>query len=400
MIIKPQSIETLKEIFVKIFLSRTDRVTKVSDGSVVNAIAYAAAKLAQKSSKDIALVSSRYYPDSSHGEYLDDIARMHGISDRLAAVGSSTYVRVYGDPGTLYNQGTHVFTGSNGIQWGMTNASDTIGADGFMYIPVRSTTVGANTEVEALTITQVAPIPVGHENVVNEYKATGGRDLENDDQFRERIKNAINLLARPTREALKQVMLKFNPDVLRVFNYGDNGLGKIKLGIATVSGRDLTTPELEDLLENITPWLSLAELNPDGLNNVGVELVNINWEPVDISFRVQLDPAFDPDKVRKDIQIRMNKYLDYRIWVPGSKIEWDDLLQIAKSTEGVVYVPDQYFYPQNDLSTNIGRLPRIRGFLMLNQSGGLIVPSNNQLDPVYYPTVADFSYISTVLANL
>lgn len=398
-LIKPPSIEELKELFVKILLSRTDKVTKVTDGSVLNAIAYASAKLAQKVGKDVALAQSHFYPDTAHGQYLDNIAQIYGISPRLGATGSSTYLRIVANPGTTYLASTNLFRGSNGIIWEL-ESDVTVGNDGFTYAKVSSQTTGSNTLVEALTISQVTPIPAGHSYVINEYQSLGGRDLESDIDFRNRIKDAINLLARPTLSHIRQVMLKFRPDVLRVFNYGDNGNGKIKLGIATVSGQDISSIDLDQLLEDIKPWLSLAELNPDGLDNVGIELVNIDWEPFDISFRCQINPVYNVDEVRKDIQIRMNKYLDYRTWIPGKNIEWDDLLQIAKSTEGVVYVPDQFFYPNQDLTTDLSKLPRIRGFQMLNMSGQIVSNGSGTLNPVFYPTIADFSFITTVLSEL
>lgn len=398
-LIKPQSLEKLKEMFVKVVFSRTDKITKVTDGSVVNAFAHGNAKLAQKALKDIALAQSHFYPDTAYGQYLDNIATMYGISPRFGALGSSTYVRLVGDPGTTYISGTHVFSGSNGLNWDL-DSNITIGADGFTYAKISSQTTGLNTAMNALTINKVTPIPVGHQYVINEYMAVGGRDVENDDQFRNRIKDAINILARPTLSYLLQAMLKFQPNVLRVFNYGSNGLGKIKLGIATVDGSNLTTIELNDLTENIKPWLALSELNPDGLDNVGVELVNIDWEPFDISFRCELNPLYNPDQVRVNAQLRINKYLDYRTWTSGDKIEWDDLLQIVKTTEGVVYVPDQYFFPNQDQSTDFSKLPRIRGFQMLDINGAIISNGSNTLNPVFYPVEADFSFISTVLANL
>lgn len=399
-LIKPQSIEALKQLWVKVLLSRTDKVTKVTDGSVLNGVAYASSKLAQKALKDIALAQSHFYPDTAHGQYLDNIAKIYGISARFGALGSSTYVRVTADNLTTYTQGVHTFKGQDGIIWDL-NETKIVDANGFAYLKVSSQTVGAETAVEPFVITTVVPIPVGHTMVINEFKAVGGRDIEDDDTFRERIKEAINALARPTRNYIKQVMLKFNPNILRVFNYGDNGNGKVKLAIATVDGKDLTPSELTTLLGQIKPWLSLSEEEPDGLLGVGIELVNVVWEPIDISFRADVDIVnFNVDAVRVNAQIRMNKYLDYRTWKAGGRLEWDDLLQIAKTTEGIRYVPDDYFFPNGDIDTNIQKLPRIRGFQMLNMDGTIISNAAGTLNPVFYPTVADFSLIQTVLANL
>ena len=398
-IIKPQTTRNLKELWVKTLLSRTDKVTKITDGSILNAISYADTKLSQKALKDIALAQSHFYPDSAHGKYLDNIAKIYGISKRFGSLGSSTYVRIKSQPNTSYIVGVHTFKGSDGIVWNL-DSDVTIGQVGFGYAKVSSSTLGSETLVEPFKINSVSPIPTGHTNVVNEFKAVGGRDIEEDSTYRQRIKEAINALSRPTRSYLKQVMLKFQPNVLRVFNYGDNGNGKTKLAIATVDGSDLSAVELSNLLEKITPWLSLSEEKPDGLNGVSVELVNVVWQPIDISFRLLLESGYNTDQVRVNIQVRVNKYLDYRTWTSGSNVEWDDILQIVKNTEGVNYVPDQYFFPNNDVSTNIGEIPRIRGFLMLDMDGNLISDSGNQLNPVFYPTVADFSLISTVLSSL
>jgi hypothetical protein len=65
---------------------------------------------------------------------------------------------------------------------------------------------------------------------------------------------------------------------------------------------------------------------------------------------VQLNPAYDPDEIRKKIQVAISKYLDPRFFDSvRQKVEWDNLLDIVKNTQGVDYVPDQYFYPRNDI---------------------------------------------------
>lgn len=400
LLIKPLSVDKLKDIWVKVFLSRTDKVTKVSDASVFSGIAYADSKLAQKSLKDIALAQSRYYPLTSYGTYLDEIAAMFGISARFGALGSSTYVRIVGDVGTTYLSGVHVFKTSSGILFDLDD-NVTIGVEGFAYGRVSSQATGSSTNVDSGLINSVTPIPVGHQYVVNEYSCLNGRDVETDDQFRDRITGGVNLLGRPTLEYLRQVMLKFNTNILRVFNYGLSSNGKIRLGVAAQDGSDFTGLELTNLLSQIKPWLSLSELNPDGIDNVSVELVNVEYEPIDISFRCEYDLSYDPNKIRVSAQIKTNKYVDYRTWISGSNFQWDDVLQIVKSTEGMRFVPDQYFYPNVDLTTNYGKLPRIRGFLMLDMDGNTISGvSGGNLNPVYYPAPADFSFQSTVLANL
>jgi len=398
-LITPTSIEKIKELFVKIVLSRTDKVTKVTDGSVLNGIAYGNAKVGQKALKDVALAQSRFVPDTAYGQHLDDIAEMYGISPRFGALGSSTYLRFTADSGTLYQAGVHTFKGSDGVIFDL-DANVLVGADGFNYGKISSQTTGSQTNVDALVIDTPSPIPVGHSSVLNEFQAVGGRDIEGDDAFRKRIKEAINALARPTLSYMEQVLLKVNPNVLRVYNYGSNGNGKVVLAVATQDGSNLSGAELISLMDSVRSFLSLSELNPDGIGGEGVELVNVDWEPVDISFRVDLLVGFDVDVVRRNIQIRINNNLDYRTWTPGDKVENDDLLEIAKNTEGVKYVPDEFFFPSQDIEIDVAKIPRIRGFLMLDLDGAIISNGSGTLNPVYYPSVADFSFQATVLANL
>lgn len=98
------TISTLKNLWIELFLDKTNKVTNVADGSVLNAVAFGTAKVAQKAIKDIAITEAKIFPETATGEYLDKSAALFGVSPRKGALGSSTYVRVYADPGTIYNE--------------------------------------------------------------------------------------------------------------------------------------------------------------------------------------------------------------------------------------------------------------------------------------------------------
>ena len=95
------TLTNLKNLFIEIFLDKTNKVNNVADGSIVNANAFGVSKLAQKAMKDIAITEAQIFPDSATGEYLDKAAALYGVSPRKGALGSSTYVRVYASPGTV-----------------------------------------------------------------------------------------------------------------------------------------------------------------------------------------------------------------------------------------------------------------------------------------------------------
>jgi len=398
MITKILPIEKLKQLFTEILLNNTDKVTKIAPGSVLNGTAYGIAKLAQKTLKDIAVIEANIFPDTATGQYLDNIAEMRGIAPRLGESKSSGYVRVFATPGTQYLAGYHKFFSDSGITFEVTE-SYTVSDVGYGYVKVKSEQVGSNTNIPPLAITNVSPIPVGHEYAINEYQMQGGRDTESDEVFRQRIKRSLNILSKNTLEYLTQLFLKYNSDILRVFNYGFTDTGKIRLAIVTTSGRQLSQTELQELLDATQEYLSITESLQYGTSNQSLELVNVEWEYIDISFRVDIDANYDVYSVLKEIQVNINQELDWRTWDSLKKVEWDNLLTAVKRTKGVKYVPDNHFYPRTDIFISKYKLPRVRGFEMLNLQGDLIL-ANNNIKPVYYPAETDFEFIATVLKDI
>ena len=398
MITKITPVEELKQIFLEIFLNKTDRVSDVSDDSVLNAIAYGNAKLTQRTLTNQAIIEGHIFPDSAYGEYLDNLAAIRGVAPRFGAVGSTTYVRVTADEGTSYIAGIHTFTSTSGIVFDL-EESGVVGINGYAYLKVRSQQSGLNTNVDALSINKVSPIPQGHISVINEYAATGGSDQESDTLFRERIKTNMNQMSRTTLSYLEQVFMKINPRVLRLHKGGIDSDGKFNLIVVSVNGQNFTTAEFDEILSKSEEYLSLSELLREG-SGFALKLNNVDWLPVDIEFRADIDPAYDIDSVRRNIQIQMNKLFDYRFWKYGDKIEWENMLYAAKNVEGVRYVPDTHFYPQADINVPKYRLPRVRSFIMRDLDGNIIEDNNGVLSDVFYPNEEDRSYQESVLTMI
>ena len=131
-----------------------------------------------------------------------------------------------------------------------------------------------------------------------------------------------------------------------------------------------------------------------------LKLNNVDWLTVDVEFRVDFDPAYDQDEIRKNIQIQMSKLFDYRFWQYGDKVEWENLLYAAKNVEGVRYVPDTHFYPHADINVPKYQLPRIRGFVLRDLDGNIIEDNNGGLSEFYYPNETDDSFSSSVLMTI
>ena len=331
------TISLLKSLFIELFLNKTNKVSDISDNSVVNATAFGVAKVGQKCLKDVAIVAARIFPDTASGSDLDVAAQLFGVSPRKGALGSSTYVKVIAEQGTFYEAGKTEFVNINGVRF-MTEFDATVGDNGYTYVKVRSAGTGSQTNVAPNTITNVVPEPVGHKACSNEYYAVGGRDSEDDETFRIRIRNNLNILSIGTREYFTQVFQNIDDRVLMFFNFGVNENAKLQLALSTQNGVEFTDTELANLLVQAAAYFPLSDRNKYG-DTVEIVLTNVKWYSVGgsrgVDFRVEIADNYDPDDVRRNIQIAMTKYLDFRYWVPGSKVEWDDLLGIVKDTEGV-----------------------------------------------------------------
>ena len=388
------TITNLKNLFIEMFLDKTAKVSNVADGSVVNATAFGVAKVAQKAMKDIAIKEAQIFPDTATGVYLDKAAALYGVSPRKGALGSSTYIRVSADPGTVYDT-TVTFVSKNGIRF-QVDESLTVGESGYGYVKVRSVNAGYTTNVAPNSITNVNPQPQGHIECTNEYYAIGGRDSEDDETFRIRIKNNLNVLSKNTVEYWTQVLNGIDDRVLKVMAAGLNEQGIYNLYIVSQNGIFFTEDELGTLLEQVQGYFSLSDLNIEG-KAVGISLKNIDWFYVGsergLDFRVQLQPDYDVATVRQNIQVNLTKYLDFRFWTPGDVVEWDDLLDIVKKTEGVKYVPDEYFFPYYDQQVPVNQLPRIRGFIMRDQDGNILYDSDSNLSPLFYPAESEDLFV-------
>ena len=380
------TIANLKNLWIEMFLNKTDRVSNIADGSVLNGVAYGTAKVAQKAIKDIAIVEAQIFPKSATGEYLDKSAALFGVSPRKEALGSSTYVRVFAEPGTHYEVGTK-FISKNGVQFTV-DQPFTVDKSGYGYISVRSVITGSATNVEANSITEVSPRPLTHIECTNEYAAIGGRDYEDDETFRNRIINYNNKLSTDTMEGWTQIFQDLDSRTLKVMNVGLGEDGKTHIYLVTQNGSFFTDDELEELLTKATPYFGLTELDLQG-NTLGIVIENAKWMYVGgeegVDFRVELSPNAVIADVRKNIQIAMTKYLDFRFWEAGKKVEWDDLLEVVKTAEGVKYVPDEYFFPYFDEEVPLNMLPRIKGFRMRDLEGNILYDSGSSLSNIFYP---------------
>lgn len=403
-IINPMTSEERKSLFLEVVINESmnedgsSRISKVSPHSAFSGVASGVAALSEMSEKDIALSLSYILPEMGSGDQLDRIAKNHGIRPRLGAIGSSTYIRISANPFTQYLANVHFFY-SNNVKFAL-EKDVVVGRVGFVYAKVQSMSVGSATNVDPLTINDVNPKPSGHQSVLNEYIASGGRDIESDKEYKASFKDYINKMSRNTLSSLEQIMISVNPNVLGLIQKGRSKNGNLKLGVVASNGANFTESQLNELLESVKYNLCLSDYKRLGANYKGVSLENIEYVPIDIMYRADIEENADIEKIRKESQINVSKYLDLRFFNPEKQfVEWDKLLQICQSIDKVRYIPDQYFYPRQDLRIDTRFRPRVRSFLILNLKGEVISDWRGDLSPIYYPNTVDKDYINTIKQN-
>lgn len=379
-------VEELKNLFLQELINRTGgKVSKVSDHSVLNGIAFGSAKVFQKSMKDIALLEAELFPEYAYGEYLDKVAQRYGILDRQKELKSSVFVKLVATPNSLYTKEKCLFTSTEGITFKLVNDYK-VDSNGYGYAELISTSTGPNTNVPANSITKVTGAPSGHKYVINEVAAQGGLSEEDDQSFLKRILQNFNNFSFETLDKLTYIMQRLNPIVLNVKKAGTNSQGQIVLSVVTCNGSVLTGAELDTLTQGILPYLSLNDLSVTNRlpgTKFPIIVQNAPYTYIDLDFRISLYSDVNPDEFRQKVQEQISQYLDFRSW-KGTKVEWEDLFAIIRTQDGVKSLPEQYFNPHNDLSVSDITLPRLRGFIMRDETGLVIGSNNGAITPVYY----------------
>jgi len=385
LITKIQTKDQLKQIATEMFLNHTDKVTKIDTTSVMNGFLFAISKMGQKAIKEVAINESRYFPELSSGTYLDDSSDLFGVSDRLSAASSSSFVKIIATAGTQYLSGINKFVSKNGIEFDLLE-SITIDVNGVGYGKLRSIQSGVGSNVDAGTIITVTPLPSGHTACTNEFKAVGGRDIESDESFKIRIKNHPNLVSKQNLDYLVEIIREIDANILKAFNLGVNSEGKIEIGLLRENGTTITAEEIKKIENYIKDYLSFIDVDTQG-NLIGLSLINVSYVYINFDFRVDISSNYNVETVRQNMQTQIAKYLDFRYWEEGVKVEWDDLLQIVKNIDGVDYVPDTNFAPSTDTLVGKGELPRARGFIMRDLDDIILFNNSSNTLEVFYQFV-------------
>jgi len=401
-------VNDIKDIWAEMFLNKVGgKVTKISDNSVMNAMAYGISSVALRAMKDSALMEAQIFPEYTYGDDSDVAANRYGIPTRYMATGSSTFLRLVGETGTEYNQESVIFETDDGMRFRLSE-NVKIGPYGYEYVFVKSDVAGSNANVDPNTITKCTNAPVGHKYCTNEFMAMGGRDTEDDLGLKTRISKFANIHATDTLSRLEQILMSINPNVFNLKKVGRDSKGIIKIAVHSQNGGLFDPDELDQFQRESKRFLSLTDVGFGFPGNV--RFINGLWKYIDFDFRAQLSKDTDIEELRKGLQMMLSQFFDWRRWDYSGSIRWIDLFNVCKNQDGMKYLPDQHFYPKTDTTVVNPYLPRIRGFIMRDLDGIVLLNNETNIDPVtnelkimnpvYYEHYMDSDYISVAISNL
>lgn len=397
---KVYTIPELKSMLVESIINKTNgKISKISDNSVLNGVAFGISKIFQKGLKDSALVESELFPEYAYGEYLDKIALRNGVAPRLTNQKSTVYLRLVAQPGSVYNKINCVFISSTGVSFKLFD-SFTVPAVGFGYVLVQSVEFGSEANVPAFSINRVVGGPSGHLYVLNEVTAWGGIDYESDESFKSRILQNFNNFAFDTLSKIRSVLSTLDQRVLDVRKSGVDSFGRTKLDIVTVNGATLSTVELETLLDKSKYYLSLSEQGiTSGLSSTpNIVLGNVSYQMIGIDCRIGLKSGVNYSDFARKVQVQITKYLDFRTW-DREFVDWEELYYIIRNQQEVDSVPDQFFSPSEDIKIQSNSLPRLQGFVIRDLKGNILIDSDSNVIPVYYSEQYDMNILTQINYN-
>ena len=186
-----QHLKDIQELF---FAVTDGKATKVGVNSVLEGLLYGIAKTGQVLNKDVLNLAADNNIDLAFGSQLDNYALKNGYPLRFASTQSSTYIFIVANVGTIYIANTHQFISINGEIFNLTE-NVTITSLGFTYAKIISVNSSSGTNVNANTIVKCNPAPIGHLYCWNDFNCVGGRDIEGDQDFRNRLKQTLNILS-------------------------------------------------------------------------------------------------------------------------------------------------------------------------------------------------------------
>ena len=239
------------------------------------------------------------YVDTAEGIQLDHVSKYIGIT-RLKALKATGEIKVYGQDGIEVEEGFLVET-DGGVQF-KTIQSGIIN-DGSVTLGIEAVEAGESGNVGSYNITNIVNPTVGIDEVNNENETSGGRDLESDEELRERYDRSISRVGSSTLESIRGTILDI--DGVRDARVEHNNTMEEKDGIPPKSIAPFVFEGDDNEIAN-----AILDTKAGGIKSHGDTVVT-----VEDTMGIEHDIGFTrPDKVdiyvKVDLQVNENYPID------------------------------------------------------------------------------------------
>lgn len=364
--------KTYKEILadlIKLFIDRQDKVTYFGKDSVIRAIFSSVAAVLSQLWNDLYQTKRKIFLDTCEGTDLDDYADRRGMS-RKTATKSSVVLVFRGEEGTVIPINTQVRNKNTGVIYQtlteitITGYSSAYETEYSNVVIAESINTGSSTKSKANELTVLLNPISGLTSVTNFYSSTGGEDSESDSEFRERIRDRINVLAQGTK-AYYETIAKENQGIVAKAVHNPLIMGvdvyvlKNNLALYTEGELNSIKTQMEEGQRAMYP----------------VIVYNANQKIVNIYCKYIRDITYTSEEVINEVNISLSTLIDPRTIGFGYTLKYSDVMKTILNTKGVKEVVIDSLTLNNvkdDVKCGSFEIPRISSLTLLDQYAEIV----------------------------
>lgn len=246
--------QLLKDL-IGIFVSQTEKVTSFGKDGIVRGIFHSVSNVVSEMWNDLYQTKRQMQLTTAEGNDLIEFGERRGVPKNAAA--KSSVVLIFNGPdNTVISAGTNIKSIIDSSIVYTTKVEITLGsANPNIVRPIKANSIGdiviaesvatgSQTSVDVNELTVIDPEIAGV-TVTNLVPSSGGKDIESDDEYRERIKNIIDSLAQGTQAFYEALAMKADSTVMKAkaikSQYGGVDVYLVKNSLGDYDNSELST---------------------------------------------------------------------------------------------------------------------------------------------------------------
>lgn len=251
------------------------------------------------------------FPQFAWGDWLDLHGTQCGLT-RKEATKAAGYVNLIGEDGVEIKEGTIFCTPATDTNSSIEFESmkTILVKDGKAQIPIQAVQTGIDSNVSAGTITLALKPITGISSITNEIAITGGTELEEDDDFRERIMDANRNIGTSyignVADYKRWAMEVEGVGNVTVIPTPDGVGGKVKIIVVDSNGQPANEYILKEVYNHImSPDDGSARLAPIGSN---IQVVAAESGMINYSANITVSKDIDIEVVKAEFNSAISEY--------------------------------------------------------------------------------------------